>query len=294
MILETTQHDETPLSILGVYAPNAPGENSDFWPAIQQWFESHPRTRKPDVLGGDTNFVEDTLDRLPAHEDPDSAVSAFDSLKEYLSLTDGWRDTYPTIKAHTYHQVHTGSQSRIDRIYIKRGLMEHAYEWEIESVGIKTDHRMVTVKLTTEKAPTLGHGRWVCPLYIIQHRAFKKFVHENGLVLVKRLEAVAVWEIRDEGQNTQTIWKRWKDQVYDEARRLAKIVIPKMNKEIFEMEAKLKIILEDTALSEEEIKLSGGVLTEKLAALHVSDEGEDRLRVVLRRDKVAEGEAGGA
>jgi exonuclease III len=62
MILETTQHDGTPLSILGVYAPNTPGENSDFWTAIQQWFESHPRTRKLDVLGGDTNFVEDALD----------------------------------------------------------------------------------------------------------------------------------------------------------------------------------------------------------------------------------------
>jgi hypothetical protein len=146
--------------------------------------------------------------------------------------------------------------------------MEHAYEWEIESVGIRTDHRMVTVKLTTEKAPTLGHGRWVCPLYIMQHLAFKKFVHETGLVLVQRLEAVAVREICDEEQNAQTIWKRWKDQVYDEAHHLAKIVMPKMNKEISETEAKLKIILEDTALSEEEIKLSGAVLTEKLAALH--------------------------
>jgi hypothetical protein len=42
MILKTKQHDGTPLSILGVYAPNAPGENADFWTAIQQWFESHP------------------------------------------------------------------------------------------------------------------------------------------------------------------------------------------------------------------------------------------------------------
>ncbi|KAJ7887854.1 hypothetical protein B0H14DRAFT_2304075, partial [Mycena olivaceomarginata] len=67
MILETTQHDGTSLSILGVYAPNASGENAAFWLAILYNFVqigSHA-IKKPDVLGGDMNFVEDALDRLP-------------------------------------------------------------------------------------------------------------------------------------------------------------------------------------------------------------------------------------
>jgi hypothetical protein len=33
--------------------------------------------------------VEDTIDRLPAHEDPEAAVSALDDLKGHLNLVDG-------------------------------------------------------------------------------------------------------------------------------------------------------------------------------------------------------------
>jgi hypothetical protein len=74
-------------------------------------------------------------------------------------MVDGWRETYPTSIAYIFLQTHTGSQSRIDRIMIRRDLFEHTYEWDIKFVGIRTDHRMVAVKLSTENAPTLGHGR---------------------------------------------------------------------------------------------------------------------------------------
>ncbi|KAJ7213679.1 hypothetical protein C8J57DRAFT_1035833, partial [Mycena rebaudengoi] len=78
------------LSILGVYAPNAPAENEKFWKDIQAWYEARPRVRRPDVLGGDTNIVEDPIDRLPSRSDPSAAVTALDELKTYLRLVDGY------------------------------------------------------------------------------------------------------------------------------------------------------------------------------------------------------------
>ncbi|KAK6974395.1 hypothetical protein R3P38DRAFT_3239460, partial [Favolaschia claudopus] len=86
---EVKQHDGKILSILGVYAPNVSAENAEFWKKIQVYYETH-NLPKPDLMGGDTNIVEDAIDRLPAHTDPDQAVEALDDLKSYLGLVDGW------------------------------------------------------------------------------------------------------------------------------------------------------------------------------------------------------------
>ncbi|KAJ6458145.1 hypothetical protein C8R47DRAFT_1246697, partial [Mycena vitilis] len=104
MLLEMQNADGSPLSILGVYAPNVPAENEGFWRSIQAWFVAHPRVRRPDVMGGDTNVVEDAMDRLPTKADAAASVAALDDLKTYLRLMDGWRETYPTTLAYTYHQ----------------------------------------------------------------------------------------------------------------------------------------------------------------------------------------------
>ncbi|KAJ6459391.1 hypothetical protein C8R47DRAFT_922979, partial [Mycena vitilis] len=96
--------DGEDLSILGVYAPNAPGENTTFWKTIQTWYEVHDRVRKPDVMGGDFNMVEDAIDRNPSRLDNNGPMEAMDELKTYLGLIDGWRETFPTTCAYTYHQ----------------------------------------------------------------------------------------------------------------------------------------------------------------------------------------------
>ncbi|KAJ7226555.1 hypothetical protein C8J57DRAFT_1034222, partial [Mycena rebaudengoi] len=98
------------------------------------------------------NFME-AIDRLPVHPDADEAVSALDELKSYLGLIDGWRNTYPTTRAYTYLQKATGSQSRIDRIYIRHTLFDQAYEWTIQAVGLITDHKMTSVRITTVLCP---------------------------------------------------------------------------------------------------------------------------------------------
>ncbi|KAJ7601505.1 hypothetical protein DFH06DRAFT_1276875 [Mycena polygramma] len=253
MILEMKNVDGEDLSILGVYAPNRPYLNAAFWRDIKAWYVAHPTIRRPDILGGDTNFVEDGVDRLPSHGDSTATVEAFDDLKRYLGLVDGWRETYPTTRAYTFMQAPSqgGSQSRIDRIYIKRELFEDSFEWEMQAVGIETDHRMVTMRLTTEDAPTIGHGRWVWPAHIIRDKALAKFIHENGMVLQEDLAELAKNELNGQWnprRNAQTMWVDFKVKICAEARRRAKIIVPKIVEEIAELKNKIDLIENDQDL----------------------------------------------
>ncbi|KAJ7022462.1 Endonuclease/exonuclease/phosphatase, partial [Mycena alexandri] len=285
MLLEMKNVDgKTSLSILGVYAPNAPSKNADFWRAIIAWFRAHPTVRRPDCMGGDTNIVEAPIDRLPAHADNVNATDALDELKEYLRLVDGWRETYPTTCAYTYHQsvVQGGSQSRVDRIYIRRDLFDNTFEWGMQSVGLITDHRMVTVRLTTASAPTIGHGRWVWPAHIIRNKGLAEFIQEKGLRLQKELEVVARWPERDPEYNTQTLWMKFKLDIGEEARRIAKKVVPKIIEEIADIENKIDIILKDRTLNEEERTLSCAVLVEKLTQLQRRKHTDSRLDAQVR------------
>jgi exonuclease III len=285
ILLEMKNVDGKDLSILGVYAPNAPGENATFWTTIKNFFIANDGiVRKPDVMGGDFNMVEDGIDRLPARPDNPAPVNAFDDLKTYLGLVDGWRETYPTTRAYTYHQTEAqgGAQSRIDRILVKRDSFEHTFEWDIQTVGIKTDHRMVSMRLTSEKAPTIGHGRWVWPAHLNQDKVLKQFIHEKGMEMQAELNQLDDQEERDEDYNAQTIWMEFKENIREKARERAKIIIPKITQEIAKFETQLKLINDDSDLSEEERKLSSVVIIEKLAELQKKRHKAARLTAQVR------------
>ena len=74
------------LTVLVVYSPNEHGKNKLFWDEIKTFFENHPHIPRPDIMAGDFNVVEDTIDRLPTHPDPPDATDTLDSLKSYLRL----------------------------------------------------------------------------------------------------------------------------------------------------------------------------------------------------------------
>ncbi|KAJ7266032.1 Endonuclease/exonuclease/phosphatase, partial [Mycena rebaudengoi] len=282
ILLEMDWHGEDPLCMLGVYAPNAPGKNARFWRKIHHFFVTNPDAARPDIMGGDTNIVEDPLDRLPARKDADAPVTALDDLKSYLQLCDGWRETYPTTRAYTYHQAATGVQSRLDRFYIKRSQFDQAYEWKIETPGINTDHRLISVKLTSEEAPTIGHGRWVWPAHILKDKTLTKYIHVRGMKLQSDLEEVERAAVRDPHHNIQTIWRDFKNDICAEARERSKIVVPGLLKDIAELELKLKVIVNDQTVSQEERVLSGAVITEKLAKLQMRRHSNSRMSAQVK------------
>jgi exonuclease III len=79
LLLETKWHAEQNLSILAIYAPNVPAENRDFWISLRNVWQTQ-NLNKPDVLLGDFNLVEDSLNRLPSHSDNREATEALQDL----------------------------------------------------------------------------------------------------------------------------------------------------------------------------------------------------------------------
>jgi endonuclease/exonuclease/phosphatase family metal-dependent hydrolase len=169
LLLETNWHADQKLTILVIYAPNPPNENRDFWVELHDKWETQ-NLPKPDIMLGDFNIVEDSIDRLPCHPDNHNAVEALQDLKALLHLEEGWRKANPTTKAFTYMQKSTSSQSRIDRIYTTSQLFKHSYKWSMENTGIPTDHKMISVVVASPSLPYIGKGRWMIPTNLLKNK----------------------------------------------------------------------------------------------------------------------------
>ena len=83
-------HGDTDLKILNIYTPNDAKNNENFWDHLNEALTNHPHL-KPDIMLGNFNLVEDSLDRLPCHLDDASAVASLGELKSLTGLVDGWR-----------------------------------------------------------------------------------------------------------------------------------------------------------------------------------------------------------
>ncbi|KIJ39775.1 hypothetical protein M422DRAFT_257370 [Sphaerobolus stellatus SS14] len=69
-------HNEKTLNILTVYAPNAHNEKEAFWTSLhKKWQEDGLSTIH--MLIGNFNIVEDNIDRLPAHNDPNPSLGYY-------------------------------------------------------------------------------------------------------------------------------------------------------------------------------------------------------------------------
>lgn len=110
LLLTIPWHGASNLNVLAVYAPNSPYENAEFWNNITINFceNNYP---PPDIMLGDYNLVEESIDRLPAHTDNERAASSLADLKSFFHLCDGWRQQNPTDLAYTFLQKATGVQS---------------------------------------------------------------------------------------------------------------------------------------------------------------------------------------
>ncbi|KAJ7107526.1 Endonuclease/exonuclease/phosphatase, partial [Mycena epipterygia] len=286
MMIEVETHKDKKVVVLGVYAPNAPGENADFWRTLREYFEHQgDAVPSPDIMAGDTNIVEEAIDRLPAHTDSEAATTQLDLLLTKLRMVDGWRKTYPTTCAYTYSQQRqdgTGSHSRIDRVYIRRDKYVEAYDWQMKTVGVPTDHRMVSVRIVQGAAPTTGPGRWVWPTHINGDKILVKFIHDRGTEILAAVERAANWPIRDAENDIQILWARFQADIRAKARERAKILVPKADREIDTLEKDMKAALNDPNLSEEEVLLSAAVFTEKLAKIHIAKHEKSRISAQIR------------
>ena len=71
-----------------IYVPNTPQENESFWKNVLTKAQ-RLGIPKIDMMMGDFNLVEDTIDQLPSKHDNEYAIEGLRNLKSSLRLVDG-------------------------------------------------------------------------------------------------------------------------------------------------------------------------------------------------------------
>ncbi|KAH9853408.1 Endonuclease/exonuclease/phosphatase [Lenzites betulinus] len=208
--VSVTTRSGDPLHTLCMYAPTSDGteERRAFFRDVRSFYETHPTTPRPHIMAGDFNNVEDRLDRLP-ESNPDASLEDLDMLKEALGLmlADGWQMTHPTSRSYTFHRG-TGDAavcSRLDRIYCTRDIFARCHDWQIITLGVKTDHSMVAVQVTMANAPSVGKGRPTFPLHLLKNRTLARQMKDAGMRSLRELDDLLTQGERSDAHNPQTI-----------------------------------------------------------------------------------------
>ena len=242
-------HANTQIKILNVYAPNEPGNNENFWININETTTTNPHLR-PDVMLGDFNLVEDSLDRLPCHQDDANAVAALGELKCNTNLIDGWRRTFPDKREYTHQHSPNASQGRINRIYISNDLLPPSKEWDISPTNLGTDHWMVSVKLTTPDAPLIGKGRWQIPTYLFDNKDIMKQINDLGKKAMDKMERTRYRRTNE--NNPQSLFNTFKIDITTHCRSRAKIIHPTISNKIEKLRIRLNEVNNNTTTLEDD------------------------------------------
>ncbi|KAJ7072445.1 Endonuclease/exonuclease/phosphatase, partial [Mycena amicta] len=217
-------HKKASITILAIYAPaESAREKEEFWNELtEMWIDPENDMPAIDWLGGDINLVLNQMDRLPQKEDDTGAVAALTRFLHIVNLIDGWREANPHAKEYTFTSTATPpTHARLDRLYVPKNHFKRYRGWSIDNAGGHlSDHRMVSVTLTTPGSPYIGKGRYTIPLQILHDREFRDYAIHKGAKLEAALE-----EERMEERNPQTLFHNYKRDVLDCARERAKVTV---------------------------------------------------------------------
>ncbi|PBK73881.1 DNase I-like protein [Armillaria solidipes] len=224
MLIRAQWHGDAIFTWLAIYAPNKETENKEMWETLTQMWDDR-KLPKPDGMSGDFNFVEDALDRLPVHEDSRATVEAFKAFRKMLNLRDGWRTANPEKKDYSFAQMAGNfSRSRIDRIYVSNKVLENCDQWDISDPTLETDHRVVSVKMTSPKAPYVGKGRWMMPLHLLNNGKAIREVEVIVRTMARDVRSAA--GNRNDAMNPQSVYAEGKKEIIRVLRRYGKRSIP--------------------------------------------------------------------
>lgn len=105
---------------------------------------------------------------------------------------------------------------RLDHIYITKKFHDTATDWKIEQPGIKTDHKMVTVRLTNPNIPYIGKGRWSMTIHILKNKKFIEAVIKHGLEIEENVKTA---QVRTEDNNIQIEYEKFKKDIVKIAKK---------------------------------------------------------------------------
>ena len=215
ILLSMNWHAGRSITLLNIYAPNDTNENVQFWRTLSDRLNEN-ETNKPEVVMGDFNVTEETLDLLPTREDEINRVESLRNFLRPLNLSDGWRINEPTTCDYTFPANGQRSRSRLDRIYVTQEILNSSFNWKIINTGVQTDHRAVTAELSTASAPYIGKGRWTLPLHLLYDQKFWEAITPIGIAATKK--AIEMEGGRTETYNPQSILRQFKEDI----KRIAK------------------------------------------------------------------------
>ena len=256
------QNDES-INVLAIYAPNSPRETRDFWVNVQHQLGA-TRSFSPDIMLGDFNLVEDSIDRIPSNSDDPQSVELLREFKMRHKLVDGWRKVNPEEKGYTWSRESDGTQSRIDRIYIHEELFDVSSGWNITQSPIPSDHDLVSAFISTPTAPIIGRGRWAIPPRLFKHKLIKKELQLLGRELQSRLEST---KPRSPLENPQTILRDFKTKVKNILRSHEKRAQPMLKNKIASLAESLRNVQNNPDLPEDEIKIASVYLKKEIQTL---------------------------
>ena len=238
--------------------------NGAFWESLNEITSNRPDL-KPDLLVGDFNLVEDSLDRLPCHSNDAEAVAALGELKCNLNLVDGWQRTFPDKRGYTHQHAPNASQGRIDRIYITDDLLRPASGWAIDSPLLETDHWLVSVKVSTPDAPLIGRGRWQIPTYILDREEVLSEINRIGKIAQDDIETNRYR--RSAENNPQSIFAKLKRDIVALCRTHAKRVHPTITNKLDKLRKRLNEVNNNTLSSKEDRMLDTMVIKTEILEL---------------------------
>ncbi|PPQ66475.1 hypothetical protein CVT24_007049, partial [Panaeolus cyanescens] len=248
-------HLQQNVTILAIYAPNDDAQQITLWEQLHEIYETgRSGHNKPDLLLGDFNLVEGRIDRTSRRLDNGASTRRLQDLLLSLNMVDQWREENPGIQEFTYLQKATGAQSRIDRIYVKRDMARHCYQWNNQHSGIASDHKLVSVKIDMPEMPHIGKGRWMIPPVALQYRPLIdniKRLGETTLTALMVNRQTDQSQLRDE-YLPQKAHAALKEKILSLARNHVRKTIPAIQKQINEKELTLKRTLLDLELEPED------------------------------------------
>ncbi|KAJ7032284.1 hypothetical protein C8F04DRAFT_882753, partial [Mycena alexandri] len=218
-------HGKLTHPVLGVYAPvESMQENKNFWDKLcDLWMTTDLPV--PDSMGGDTNIVEDPIDRLPHRADNAAASAALARFKRLVGLQDGWRTVHPDTKAYTYCSARN-TFSRIDRVYVSPKLFKNCRDWDInDAAGGLTDHRLVSVQFKAPGAPFIGKGRYTIPIFLLRDKQFLEYTITLGAELESEIENAP-----EDADKIQTGFAKFKEDIRNFVRARAKVAVGALEK----------------------------------------------------------------
>lgn len=234
-------HEENDITLINVYAPNNRAEHQDFWEKIDTCRQARG-LRHPDMLLGDFNLTEDTIDRAPAHLDNVNAIAALRNLRQCLGVKDSWRHTFPNERAFSYRANSQGTQvmSRLDSIYLSDAAENVTSNWVIKQTLVPTDHWLVAMNYAPNQAPHIGKDRWTFQVSELKNEKLMEKITNQGKQLKKDLQTLAMTPTACETENPQTLWATFKDDIVKTAKKHCAESRGKLAKKINDLEKELK------------------------------------------------------